>query len=182
MCLLLALWPATGQATQIERRTPRQLGEQAEVVVRGHVESSESFWNEKHTKVFTRTRIVVDETYKGDPGPAVDVIQLGGVIDNLRVTVHGAPQWRVGQEVLLFAEPYDEIDYRVSGFCQGKFRVMRDELTGEAYIQTPPAGGVEVLGAPATGGRAAAPDHWGTPLDEFVGRALGTFESGEVPR
>ncbi len=187
MCLLLALLPAAGHATQIELRTPRQLGEQAEIVVRGRVESSESFWNDARTKVFTRTRIAIDETYKGAPRATVDIIQLGGVVDGIRVTVHGAPIWRVGQEVLLFAEPYDDQYFRVSGFCQGKFRVMRDEATDEAYIETPPAPDLEVPGTPAAGGPAAAgrtPSSTArvTPLDEFVSHALGAARSEGVPR
>ena len=183
ICLLLALLPAgTGHATQIEHRTPRQLGEQAEIVVRGRVESSESFWNDKHTKVFTRTRIAVDEAYKGDRRSTVELLQLGGVVGSLRVTVHGAPVWRVGQEVLLFAEPYDERYFRVSGFCQGKLLVVRDEQTGEAFIETPPTDGVEVLGAPGAAGEQARGIPGRTPLEDFIRHALGASDREEVQR
>jgi hypothetical protein len=181
-CIVALLLPAIGNATQIEYRSPRQLGEQAEIVVRGRVLSSESFWNESRTKVFTRTSIAVDETYKGDDRSTVDVIQLGGVVGNIMVNVHGAPHWQAGEEVLLFAEPYAAGDYRVSGFCQGKLRIMRDEATGEAFVETAPEGAVRGMEIRDPAGQSAPLRRVATPLDEFVSYALDTSEAEEVSR
>lgn len=171
--LMLMLLPTLTHATQFEYRSPRQLGEQATLVVRGRVQSVESYWNAKHTKIFTRTRIAVDETYKGDHEPTVDVIQLGGVVGNVRVTVHGALGWKVGEEVLLFAEPYDPGTYRVSGFSQGKFEIWRDRTTDAAYIHAPRIEGVRILGVPSAERQARVRAPQGVPLDEFVSHALG---------
>ena len=130
LCSVLVLTAVTASATQILYRSPKQMGQESETAVRGTVVSVESYWNDTHSKIFTRTRISVDETYKGAEQAAIDIIQLGGVVDGVRVTVHGALQWHVGEEVLLFAERYDAAHYRVSGFSQGKFEVERDPETG----------------------------------------------------
>ncbi|MFZ1948189.1 MAG: hypothetical protein WAW06_11635, partial [bacterium] len=93
LLLVLGLSSLT-QATQLLYKSPQDLGDEAAIVVRGRVESVESYWNTKHTKIFTRTRIAVDESYKGSAGPTVDIVQLGGVVGNVKVTVQGALQWR----------------------------------------------------------------------------------------
>ncbi len=181
VCLVLFLCPAAANATLVEYRSPRQLGDQSQLVVRGRVQSVESYWNNKHTKVFTRTRIAIDETYKGSARSAIDVIQLGGVVGNLRVTVHGAPHWEVGEEVLLFAEPYDAGNFRVSGFSQGKFRIERDPKTGTPYIQAPPIEGTGILRGPP-GGEVRGPSRRGVPLEDFVSHALGHPLTPGVPK
>ena len=176
LCLLLLTWSALAGATLLEYLSPQQLGSRSELVVRGRVESSESYWNEKHTKIFTRTRIAVDQAYKGSAPPTVEVVQIGGIVGPIKVTAHGALRWRPGDEVLLFAEPIDAGSYRVSGFSQGRFKIERHPETGEAFIRAPRSEGVQLLGAPSgeetMGGEAQAPAY-GVPLDEFVSHALG---------
>jgi hypothetical protein len=149
------------------------VGDGSPAVVRGRVQSMESYWNAKHTKIFTRTRIAVDETYKGNTRPTVDIIQLGGIVGNVKVTVQGALRWAVGEEVLIFLEPYDASSFQVSGFSQGKFKIERDPETGVAYIQAPPLEGVSLVGAPSPQAPAGASLRQRVTLDEFVGHALG---------
>lgn len=146
--LLVLGLSSLAQATQLIYKSPHDLGEEAALVVRGKVARVESYWNVNHTKIFTRTRISVDETYKGSVGPSLDLVQLGGIVGNVKVTVQGALQWKAGEEVLVFAEPYDATAYQVAGFSQGKYRIERDRLTGVAYVQAPPLEGVSLVGAP----------------------------------
>lgn len=160
-------------ATQIEYVSPRQMGEESALVVRGKVASVRSFWNEARTKIFTETVIQVDETYKGDAAGSTRVLQMGGVVDHMRVHVHGAIIWHPGEEVLLFLDRMDGGDCRVAGFSQGKFDVERDPVTGEAYIKRPALEGVEVLGAPPTDEKAVGTGPVRMPLDDFVNQALG---------
>jgi len=176
LCLLPLILGATASATLVEYLSPRQLGAQSELVVRGRVQSSESYWNEKHTKIFTRTHIAVDQTYKGIAPSTVEVVQIGGIVGPIKVTVHGALRWRPGDEVLLFAEPVDASSYRVSGFSQGRFSIERNPETGEPFIRAPRSEGVQLLGAPSAQGAVgpeAQTSTYGIPLDEFVNQALG---------
>jgi hypothetical protein len=182
MSLLSAGLAALAYATQIAYRSPQDLGEQSPLVVRGRVQSVESYWNTKHTKIFTRTRIAVYETYKGNAPPTVDLVQMGGIVGNVKVTVQGALQWRVGEEVLLFAEPYDAGSYQVSGFSQGKFTIERDRATGIAYVDAPAPEGVGLLGAPSPQQPSRARLGQRVTLEQFVSQALGRAVAPGVER
>jgi len=173
LCLATVLVVAAASATQVAYMSPQDLGQQSELVFRGKVISVDSYWNSKHTKIFTRAQIATDETYKGTPQSMVNVIQLGGTVGNVKVTVQGALQWTPGEEILLFAEPYDGFTYQVSGFSQGKFSVNRDPRTGTAYIQAPSTEGVSLLGAPSPAGPARIEGTQRVPLERFVNQALG---------
>ena len=159
-------------ATEIVPLSPVQLGERSAAVVRGNVADVRSFWNVQHTKIFTEVVIDVAESYKGAADGQVRLLQLGGTVDGVRVTVHGALQWTTGEEVLLFLEPYQGDAFHVSGFSQGKFQVERDARTGRAYVSRPELAGVEfaATGAESEPDRAAITRE---PLERFVGRALG---------
>jgi hypothetical protein len=168
--LALALLAPLAWATQVLYRSPQQLGTESALVVRGEVAGGRSYWNESHTKILTETRINVAERYKGAAGGSINILQLGGVVGNVRMTVHGALSWRPGEEVLLFLEPFEDGAWRVSGFMQGKYRVVRDD-GGEPFVENAPAAGAEVVGAPGAEGqmRPSGP----VTLDDFVNQALG---------
>jgi hypothetical protein len=164
---------SVAEATQVEYRTPRQLGDESSLVVQGTVQSTRAYWNATHTKILTEARIDVASAHKGaDPG-VVSVLQLGGVIDNVRMSVAGALSWRVGEEVLLFLEPMRDGSHRVSGFSQGKFRVERDVETGNPFVHAPTMDGVELLGAPSADGSIPQATITRMTVDKFINQALG---------
>jgi hypothetical protein len=165
------------RATQIVYQSPEQLGEQAALVVLGRVTSVESYWNDKRTKIFTTTRIEVDDTYKGTGTSVVEIVQLGGTVDNLRINVSGSLIWRTGEEVVVFLEPY-EGKYAVSGFSQGKFSVTRDPQTGKAFVRRPALEGVEVQGSAPSDVAAKSYEMDEVLLDTFINRALGDARKG----
>ena len=167
---------SAAEATQVLHQTPQQLGLQSELVVRGRVIAVESYWNTDHSKIFTRTRVAVDESYKGGAPATVDVVQLGGVVDGMRVTVHGATMWRQDEEVVLFLEAYQPGNYHVTGFSQGKFEIERDPNTGAPFVRRPEIDGLELM---TTGpGGAPVPTPSSTvvkrvPINQFIADALG---------
>ena len=171
--LLAAAWSVV-LATQIEYVTPRQMGDESALVVRGKVARVESYWNESHTKILTEALVQVDETYKGAPSSTARVVQLGGVVGDVRMHVHGALAWKTGQEVVLFLDPLRKGGYGVAGFSQGRFHVERDPVTGVAYVRRPAKEeGVEVVGAPPGAGGGPFEKSTRVPLDDFVDHALG---------
>ena len=182
LCLAAIGWAACSYASLVAHRTPQQIGADSDAVVRGRVESNQSFWNERHTKVFTRVRIAVDQTYKGAGTATLELVQLGGTVGTMKVTAHGAPTWKIGEEVLVFAERDNAGAYRVSGLSQGKFRIVRDAKTGEAFVVAPQPEETRLLGAPAGPGLRAASPGPGVPLDEFVEHALGRASGQGVER
>ena len=163
-------------ATQIQYRSPQQLGAESALVVSGQVTEVRSYWNDSRTKIITETRIDVFDSYKGAAGGSVNVIQLGGVVGNVRMTVHGALAWKPGEEVLVFLEATGSGIYQVSGFSQGKFRIERDER-GEPFVQNVP-GDVAVVGVPGDDGSVPAVGSASMPLQMFVDQALGRSQEG----
>jgi len=168
---LMAAGAELVNATQLVSMTPRQMGEQAQLVVAGKVSGEQSFWNEKRTKIFTRIDVAVDASYKGGTPVSVSLLQLGGTVDGVRTTVDGAVQWRVGEEVLLFLEPYTKGTYQVTGLSQGKFRIERDATTGAAFVSRPALEGVKLVSAQGSALRGAAIEK--IPIERFIAEALG---------
>ncbi|UCH83790.1 MAG: hypothetical protein JSW50_15290 [Candidatus Latescibacterota bacterium] len=157
-------------ATQVIYKTPKQLGQTSTTVVRGTVSEINSYWNANQTKIFTETTIVVDETYKGAPFGTVRIRQLGGVVGNVRVTVHGALHWKQGEEVLVYLEPAKNGAFHIAGFSQGKFNIHRDPQTGMPYVNRPELGGTQMVGIPDGGSRATRIER--VPLDRFISQTL----------
>jgi hypothetical protein len=168
MALLIIGWVADARATAVEYVSPRQMGDESVLVVRGRVSSVRSFWNDAHTKIFTEAVIQVDETYKGQTVGEARVLQMGGVVDNMQMHVYGALIWHQGEEVLLFLDRLDAERYRVAGFSQGKFDIGRDPATGEPFVTRPAEEGVEIVGAPPGRGEGPFAGSARVPVGEFV--------------
>jgi len=169
--LVVCLTAEYAVATQILYRSPQQLGQQSTLVVQGKVSGVRSYWNDTRTKVFTETFITVEQTYKGAGATTVSVVQLGGIVDNVKVTVAGALQWRPNEEVLLFLEPFPGGAYQVSGFSQGKYDVLRDQ-SGRAFVKGPALQDTQVLGSPTQDQLQRSSQPKDMPLDQFINRAL----------
>ena len=171
LALIVLTAAAAVNATQVLFRTPQELGKESALVVQGRVIGVESYWNETRTKIFTEARISVDESFKGDGGRSLRVVQLGGVVGNVRMTVHGAIQWSAGKEVVLFLEPALPGMYQVAGFTQGKFDIERDPDTGLAYVKRPAQDGVELVGRPDDAPAVSTLKR--VPVSRFIDDALG---------
>lgn len=165
---VLLILTAPGQATQVIYQSPKQLADESSQIVRGKVIGVRSYWNAEKTLIFTEVRVKVDEAYKGTPLAEARIVQLGGVVDHMRVNVEGALSWRPAEEVLLFLEANPAGDYQVAGFSQGKFAIERDARTGRAFVKSPGLEGLTLVGAPPGG---AAPVK--TPLDQFISKTVG---------
>ena len=145
--ILMVFVAIPSAATQVEYRSVERLGVEAAVVVRGEVSSVRSFWNESRTRILTETTVRVTDEFKGRAGREVRIVQLGGQLDDVRMTVAGALEWRAGEDVVLFLENSLPGAYRVSGFSQGKFSVQRDPNSGEEFVVQAGIGGAELVGA-----------------------------------
>jgi hypothetical protein len=167
--LLAALFASLANATQVLYRTPQQLGADAQLIVDGRVTAVRSYWNDAGSKIITETTVEVTGTHKGGPRSTVAVVQLGGVVGNVRQTVHGALQWRPGEEVLLFLEDAMPGTYQVAGFSQGKYHIERDRR-GRRFVRQASPDGAELV---TPNGVMRTPQPLEVPLDRFLDQALG---------
>lgn len=147
---LMSNFALDASATQIYTRQPDQLSRDAEIVVQGHVRGQRSYWNDARTRILTEVTVEVDQSYKGGAPSTVRVLQMGGELDGVRMTVHGATSWENGAEVLLFLEPSLRQSYRLSGFSQGKFEVERDPASGAVYATRPVLAGTTSVNGRST--------------------------------
>lgn len=163
---IVLLCAAAARGTQIEHRTPEQMGAGSALVVQGRVAGVRSYWNGTRTKILTEARIAVDRSLKGEAGGEVSVVQLGGTVGHVQMRVEGAVSWERGEEVLLFLEPFRPGTYQIYGLSLGRYDIERDGR-GRPFVRGAGPGSAGLPGAP---GR----DRDGlVPLDTFIENALG---------
>lgn len=174
-CVATAILLASGVAvaTQVESLPIESLGNDSPVVVRGQVSSVRTYWNDAHTRILTETSVRVTDTYKGAPAGVVRIVQMGGELEGVRMTVAGALAWNEGEDVLLFLENSLPGRYRVAGFTQGRFDVQTDPRTGEEFVLQAPLGGVDLVNA-APGSQPVR-----RSLDSVLTAALPQIQGGE---
>ena len=99
----------------------------ADVIVRGTVVESGVRMNANGDSFVpeTLTTVRVTEWLAGEGGETVQLRELGGTWQGGGLRYEGTPQYRVGEEVILFLERRPEAphDLRTMGMVQGKFGV-----------------------------------------------------------
>lgn len=133
--LSLLFLAASGWTLMIGLST-EDLTQEAENIVVGKVVKKECRWNEERTRIYTYVTIAVEEDLKGKAGGEEIIIRhLGGEVGEIGLAVSDAPSFKEDEEVLLFLKKGKKPEVReVVGRAQGKFRVKRDEITGERVV------------------------------------------------
>jgi hypothetical protein len=127
--LLVVLWallvPSYALATIVVHYDLDALTTAADVVVVGHVEAQRSKW--EGARIVTDYEVRVSLPVVGASGSRMVVRTLGGRVGEWAQMAHGVPQFKVGQDVLLFLERDSAGDlHRVIGMAQGRLTVARD--------------------------------------------------------
>jgi hypothetical protein len=135
---------------------PADLGDlsrEARTIARGRVVDVESRWTDDRRRIETLVTLEAGAHLKGPPGATVQFRVPGGRLGRYRSIVIGAPEFAVGQHVIVFLSGGGPAVPHVLGLSQGVFRLVR---AGESWVVTPPpvlpvAGGVKriVRGDPA---------------------------------
>lgn len=120
--------------TTVEKFTLEDLVQKSGRIVIGKCFSTESRWNTTNTLILTTSRFVVSEPLKGASEGFIAVTTVGGTLDGITQTVSGMPQFLLEEEVLLFLEPSKNGNWQPLGLSQGKFRILRNRLTGEGEV------------------------------------------------
>jgi len=133
--ILFVLAGSIANATTLQHVDTRDLTIGSSDIVIGVVESSRSYWNERHTRILTDVVVRVDRTLKGAEAGHLTLTQLGGTVDGARYSIPGCPAFKDGEEALFFVWRDRAGHAQVNGLAQGKFDIRRDPATGEATIQ-----------------------------------------------
>lgn len=136
-----ALLPVIAWATTIQVLSLEKLTRSSSVILRGKVTKIESFWNKDRTAIYSRISLQREEELKGTTQAEVQVFLPGGTVDGRTTIVIGAPEFKEGEEVVLFlsqatgyqeevALPETVVPFRLTDLLQGKFNVVVDPATG----------------------------------------------------
>ncbi|MGH7802092.1 MAG: hypothetical protein ACREOW_15945 [Thermodesulfobacteriota bacterium] len=100
--LLSPLFEVTTLATSIQILSLERLTQSSSDAIQGKVTKIESFWNKNRTAIYTRVTLTRQRALKGSVPDEVDVFFPGGTVDGRTTIVIGAPEFKPGQEVVLF--------------------------------------------------------------------------------
>jgi len=107
-----------------------ELARGSEAVVRGRVVSLESHPSADGRRISTSVEVEATDVWRGSAPARVTVVIPGGTAGRLAQRVAGAPQFTVGEEVVVFLGRIGKgQEYRVTGLAQGKFAVGAQQAT-----------------------------------------------------
>ena len=166
--VLVSVLLATAQQARATILAAVPLEEQAataELVVLAVAGEQSCSWGDGQKIIYTDTHFRVERWIKGEGGDEVISRRMGGVIGDIGQSVAGSPEFKTGRRYVLFLESAGAGRYRVVGFSQGAYPVVRT-IWGKSKVMPSlaSAGGAEMVGV-ADGGAVAA-----QPLEQFIER------------
>ena len=95
----------------------------AELILHGQVEAK-TVQRDDRGRIFTEVEVRVIELWKGKhPGKTLLLVHPGGVLGDIETKASGQPEYKPGEEVVLFCVENDAGKYVTVGLGNGKFRV-----------------------------------------------------------
>ncbi len=159
--LALSLPPAN--ASTVIEKDFASLCREADMIFAGRVSAVQSRWSdESRRSIETVVTFSVDDAVFGVTGNQVQLTFAGGEMDGLREVTGGIPEFRAGEEVVIFASNKRSIS-PIIGFNQGSFRVANGLVSN---VDGLPVTGVSQRGLSL--GEPAASER-GLPLAQFLG-------------
>ena len=165
-CILaLCVGAPSARATVLVPADLGDLSRSAVAIARGRVAAVDSQWTDDHRAIETVVSLEVDEYLKGSMGPVLRFRVPGGRLGRYRSLFVGAPEFKQGDEVVLFLKYAGPSYPYIVGLSQGAFRVVTEPGTGRRMVTTP-----VVMG---TGGEAPErvvrgdPGRRPLPMDRF---------------
>jgi hypothetical protein len=139
LVLIAGMTASAFATTAIRPLSVEELATRADLVVRGSVESIDSFRD--GDRIYTNIDVRVTETWKGETEPeTVRVRVYGGSADGYRTIVIGAACWDPSEETVLFLVSNGVDTYDVLSLAEGKFHLAAEgtverDLTGIAFAE-----------------------------------------------
>jgi hypothetical protein len=171
--LLLAAYFAAplARATTLARLSLVQLARAADSIVRVRCISSASRWD--NGAIWTFNEFAVVERLKGLPQDRITVRVPGGRVGHLVTAIEAAPQFRPGEETVLFLEKTSAGDFAVTAWAEGTFRIETDPRTG---VQTVTQDSTRFPVFDVATRRFSAEGIRGLSLEEFHARLAAAME------
>ncbi len=148
--LALSVAGLTAGATDVPLTSVEELARRADVVVHGRVESLEARRDESG-RAFTCVELGVTETWRGAATNRLVVVQGSAVLGDRQVRVLGEPQFRLGEQLVLFGVFNPQGEAVTLDLARGKFSVTTNTVTRTLVARSD---GARVAGGMALPGQA----------------------------
>lgn len=109
----------------------------ADRIVVGSVVAVTAAWDLQHRRIVSTIEIDIEESWKGPAfaNRRIAIVQPGGSVADLEMTVQGMPSFSVGEKSLLFLQGQQRL--QVVGMGQGK-RVLRWNQASKQWLAESP--------------------------------------------
>jgi hypothetical protein len=126
---------APAKASIVTSMTLRELVDQADDIVVAKVVSVTAAWDGAHRHILSTVEADVEEIWKGNTDTRhVTVVQPGGTVGDIEMTVYGMPTFSVAERSLLFLKRAGQRRV-VLGMSQGKRPVRWDSSVRQWLVQ-----------------------------------------------
>jgi hypothetical protein len=132
--LALGATSSTIQASLLRLMSLPELVATADQIVVARVVSSSAAWDASHRKIVSTFAVDVDERWKGSGEKHLVIVQPGGTVGDIEMTVYGMPSFVQGERSLLFLQ--DTSRLQVVGMAQGK-RPLHWDVASEQWLVGP---------------------------------------------
>lgn len=134
-CLLFVLLSATlARATTLVQMDLDDLTSQSQTVVYGKIVSSRTEWDRSHSVIYTFYTVQPIQYLKGQLGSTFELQEMGGTLDGLTMKVPSAPEFKAGQEAVLFVWTDPLGRNLVIGMEQGAVGIETDPQTNRKFV------------------------------------------------
>ncbi len=137
VAMLMCLLAAHVRATVLVPADLAELSRDAQIIARGQVVAIDARWSDGHRAIETVVTLEAERVLKGEVGRMVQFRVPGGVMGRYRNIVMGAPQFAVGQRVIVFLGASGPRVPFVLGFSQGVYR-LDVTSSGDVLVSPPP--------------------------------------------
>nr|MDQ3011641.1 hypothetical protein [Acidobacteriota bacterium] len=151
MCVLATAGIVTATSIVIPSDDDLIIG--ARAIVRGNVTAVATGYDDAHKSIFTYITLRVQEVFKGNINTSEIVIkEPGGVTGNRGSLIFGTPEFKTGENVLLYLDTWPDGSLRVHQWFLGKFTINTNRANGKlTLVRDAISGNITVLGRSQTG-------------------------------
>ncbi len=130
----------TPQASLLRAMSLDQLVASANAIVVGKVVSVNAAWDPSHRRILSTIEVKIEECWKGSAQEIVTIVQPGGTVGEIEMTVHGMPKFSLGERSLLFLRGHAQ--FQVVGMSEGKRPLSWNGEEKRWLVESPEVEGV----------------------------------------
>ena len=173
----LILFAPSLSATVLLPAEFREIVNGSQIIVYGRITDVRAEWTDGRRRIESVVTLQPADFYRGTPAERVTFRVPGGQIGRYKSVTVGAPEFRAGDEVVLFLRARGPAVPQVFGLNQGVFRVRVDTRTGRRLVTQPILTARAEAPEPVVRGAA---NRQPLPLEQFATRVRTALRQGGV--